>query len=632
MHADQSHRFRYPALVLIIGLGILTAIGSGGGGGGGGDDDVEDEPAPPLSSLVHYTAGTLEAGKGIQLALQGGTVDLTFSMDGSYAKGTRSYTVSSSSVPRIGVTTNGLPYTLLYDPFAIRIEQSLRWDRGAYPTAGQVSTTPGNSVRFTMTADAGGSGEPGVDIEWIVFDVVTASSSLTWVELGGVLDDPAAWEDYQVQAAFVYTVLAAVQDQLQLVLTGLEYVNLHDAALASAGSGNAVTVPCDLFAYDGSQGDFQMAWNDGPGSMAGSLGPGDHFGIAYHNCWTDEPGGDLATLFESGNAELRQYFEDAATLTLGYFQVRLDDVVETGTAEVAGVPTPTRSITVNTTGSGATEGFNLITSPDTSGTINLASAAAVAGAGVTSLVLPREVGNLGLGLLATALTGSASDFCDISGSVTIDPVPTSATTVPRSFALDFSACRREPADPSTLNGTATIDVQSVDGGTLAALATDDYTAALTVEAIQISTQDSVGTSTLTGSSGFARTAVGGDYTETSTSAGAGLSISEAGVTRVITPYTLTSTLATGGAFSFGATDETLTVDPSSISGALTITVIQPIAGSDLEAPAAGELRIAAEDGSTLTLTVVNGNVTLEIDSNGDGDVDDILATTWADLI
>jgi hypothetical protein len=177
----------------------------------------------------------------------------------------------------------------------------------------------------------------------------------------------------------------------------------------------------------------------------------------------------------------------------------------------------------------------------------------------------------------------------------------------------------------------TLNVESVSGGTMAALATNDFSASLEVENIAIDLVDSVGSSNISGGSHFSRTVVAGDYIESSASVAGGLTIAEGGVTSLIQPYQLASTLATSGAYSLGDTGETLTVTVSNLSGALTLTVLQPVQGTDLSAPVSGKLRIAALDGSTLTATVVNGNVTLELDSNGDGTVDDTLMTTWADL-
>jgi hypothetical protein len=73
------------------------------------------------------------------------------------------------------------------------------------------------------------------------------------------------------------------------------------------------------------------------------------------------------------------------------------------------------------------------------------------------------------------------------------------------------------------------------------------------------------------------------------------------------------------------------VKASDQAGAFTVSVVQAVQGSDPTAPISGKLRIVALDGSNLTVTVTNGSVTLDLDTNGDGTIDDTLTSTWADL-
>jgi hypothetical protein len=636
--AIRCRSLRALALPVVVAMGLFTTIGSGGGGGGGGgDNEVSDEPAKPLPSVVRYTAGSPASfsGSGVDIALDGGgTIHAGFYLEGSYAKSSRTYTLESHNVPRINVTTSGLPYSLLYGDFGILIEQPLQWVRGMHPTAGQFRTVPGDTVRLTVTADAGGTGQPGVDIAWIVSEVTQATDSLTWEQLDSVLNDvlknPSAWPGYIVEAAFEYRVFQRVYDQIQIGMDGIEFVTVNDAALTAAGGGVGIDHACDLFPYNGSAGDFHFTWNDGPGLFADALGPGDNFAVTFHDCWMDEPGA-ADPWVRSGAANLLSYWEDQATITLGFDPVVLKDVVETATFEGGGMPTLGDTVTVGTFGVNGQDGFRLLTEPDTSAGINLTNAVDVASAGVASLLLPRQVGDLGLGILAGLVSNASFQFCDISGSVNVDPMPTTATAVPSAFNITFSACQRDPTDPVTLDGTVILNVESVTGGTLAALATNDYAVALVADSIAVQSVDAVGTSTLGGGSRFTRTAVAGDFAESSESQPGGLSIMEGGITRLLQPYKLATTLATSGAYTLGEAGDVLTADLSNQAGAITVTVVQPVRGTDPSVPVSGELRIVALDGSALTVTVANGNVTLDLDTNGDGTVDDTLTSIWTDL-
>ena len=626
---------KYPIFIVCLAF-ILTACGGGGGGGDG--VDVTDEPTQPFPSVVRYIAGSPAdfGGSGVDVALEGGgSVHAGFYLEGSYAKDTRAYTLEAHNVPRINLIPSGLPYSLIHSTgFGILIDKPLQWVRGMHLTAGQFHTVPGDPVNVTVTTDAGGSGQPGVDIEGPISGTTPGTTSLTWSQLDGVLSDvtsdPSAWPSYVVEAAFSFQVIRWVYDQIQLGMDGIEFVTLNDPALTAAGSGVGIDHSCDLFPYNGSAGDFHFTWNDGPGETANALGANDNFTVEFHDCWTDEPGqADLWA--RSGTGNLLGFWDDPAVIALGFDPMVLKNVVETATFQNGATASLGDTVTINTFGMNGQEGFRLVTQPDTSASINLTNAVDVASAAVSSLLLPRQVGDLSLGLLAGLVADPSYNLCDISGTATVTPTPTASTTVPASFDVSFAACQRDPTDSVTLNGTVTLKAENVTGGTLAALSSNDYTASLSIDPIAVQTVDSVGTSTLSGGNHFTRTAAAGDFSETSESLANGLSVSEGGVTLLLQPYGVASTLATSGAYTFGKAGDTMAVKASDQAGAFTVSVVQAVQGSDPTAPISGKLRIVALDGSNLTVTVTNGSVTLDLDTNGDGTIDDTLTSTWADL-
>jgi hypothetical protein len=614
------------------GLAALALTGCLGGGGGADDGGgATDEPSPPFPSVVRYSGGTPVdfSGSGVTITLGGGaTVRMGFFLEGRYAKGTRAYTLDPHDVPRINVTTSGLPYALLYDPFGLLVEQTVQWVRGAHPTAGQFRSVPAGTVRVTVTADVGGTGQPGVDVAWMDAGINLGTASLTWPELEGVLDDPSAWDPFVVQAAFEYRVIRWVYDQIQLGMDGIEFITVHDPDLTAAGDGVGIDQACDTLPLAGTAGDLHVTWIDGPGEFAGALGGDDDFAAAYHDCWTDEPG-PAGVWLRSGSADLLAYLEDPNQVVMGFDPMVLNGVVETATRQDGATAGDT--VTAGSFGFGGRAGFRLMTEPDTSAGINVTNAGDVAAGAVASVLLPPDVGNLGLGLLAGLAGDPSFDFCGLGGSVAVAPFPTASTPVPATFDVTFTACARDPADPATLDGTATLNVEGVTGGTLAALATDDHAAALTVADIAIDIADAAGTSTLVGGGRFERTVTAADAAELSTSVAGGLTVAEAGVTRLLQTYSVASARTGAGAYSLGAAGDTMTVVADALGGAVSITVLQPVQGTDPEAPVSGALEIAALDGSTLTLTVVNGAVTLDLDTDGDGAVDDTLTTTWTDL-
>jgi hypothetical protein len=622
------------ALAAVLVLGVATAIGSGGGGGGDDGAGISDEPAPPFPSRVQYVAGSPAdfAGSGVDMALDiGGSVHTGFFLEGTYAKGTGTFTLAPHGVPRITVTTTGLPFALRDDPFGIRVMETVRWTATGRPVSGMFRTATPDHVRVTLVSDVRGTGLAGVLVEQVGSGVVVAAVSLTWDELDAVLDNPAAFLAYVVQGAFAEAVLERVGDQLRIGLDAIEFITLNDPDLTAAGDGGPVTRPCDPFPFSGTTGGFDFTWNDGPGAFPGALGPGDNFAVAFDDCWSDDPDPGRDLWLEAGGAELLDYLEDPFIVALGFEQVILRDLVETRTEEVAGVHTPVGTVTVDSFGIAPRTGFRLMTVPDTSGAIHAANALDVAGAAVSALLLPREVADLALEMLAGTVADPAFDPCGAGGMFAVDPAPTPARTAPVSFDFTFTACAIGGADPVTYDGGATLNVTDLGGATLGALLTGDHAVDLTTTAVDVTTTDALGPSRLTGAGAFARTAVAGNLVEAATSLAPGLSVTEDGVTALLSAYDVASTLASGGAYTLGAAGDLLTLDPGIGTGPLTVTVEQAVQGTDPEAPLGGTLRVEAQDGAVLTVTVASGAVTVTLDTDGDGTVDDTRTTTWADL-
>jgi hypothetical protein len=622
------------ALAAVLVLGIGTALGSGGGGGGDDGGGLSDEPSPPFPSRVQYVAGSPAdfGGSGVDMALDsGGTVRAGFFLEGTYAKGTGTFTLAPHGVPRITVTTTGLPFALRDDPFGIRVMETVRWTATGRPVSGVFQTSTPNYVRVTLLSDVRGTGLPGVLVEQVDFGSVQAAVSLTWDELDAVLDNPAAFLAYVVQGAFAEAVLERVGDQLRIGLDAVEFITRNDPDLTAAGDGYPVTRPCDAFPFSGTTGGLDFTWNDGPGEFPGALGSGDNFAVVFDDCWRDEPDPEGDLWLESGGADLLDYLEDPATVALGFEQVVLRDLVETRTREAAGVHAPAGTMTVDSFGIAPRTGFRLATVPDTSGAIHAANALDVAGAAVSALLLPREVGDLALEMLAGAVADPGFDPCGAGGTFAIDPAPTAAQTAPVSFDIAFTACATGGPDPVTYDGGATLNVTDLDGATLGALLTGDHAVDLTTTGVDVTTTDALGPSRLTGAGAFARTAVSGNLVEAAASLAPGLSITEDGVTALLSAYDVASTLASGGGYTLGAAGDVLTLDPGIGTGPLTITVVQAVQGTDPQAPLAGTLRVEAQDGAVLTVTVAAGAVTVTLDTDGDGTVDDTRTTTWADL-
>jgi hypothetical protein len=74
-----------------------------------------------------------------------------------------------------------------------------------------------------------------------------------------------------------------------------------------------------------------------------------------------------------------------------------------------------------------------------------------------------------------------------------------------------------------------------------------------------------------------------------------------------------------------------TLDSTQLAGAVRYSTPVTFAGEGLDYPSAGALLVLGQDSSARLTAVDNVNVTIEIDSNGDGVVDATIETTWAAL-
>jgi hypothetical protein len=269
--------------------------------------------------------------------------------------------------------------------------------------------------------------------------------------------------------------------------------------------------------------------------------------------------------------------------------------------------------------------------PDTIGLISLNNALDIANTAVNSVSLPRKVGEFGLNLFIDALNNvSVDDLCDTGGSYSWDPVPIIPVSGGSPYELTFDNCVSGPvgSDQIIYNGSFTLTVDSLSDD----LTSDDYDVRVTLGAIDVTTTDDVGDVTTAGGMGFSRISTSGNFAERSDNNGSTLLSMEDSVTENIIQFDINSLSTSGGnGLAIGNIGQYTIVDLNYLSGTCKVTVQLPIAGIDPDLPEQGELLVEAQDGSSLTLVVVNGNVNLGVDTNGDGTIDGILVTTWDEI-
>lgn len=289
--------------------------------------------------------------------------------------------------------------------------------------------------------------------------------------------------------------------------------------------------------------------------------------------------------------------------------------------------------------------------PTTTSTINSANALAVTRVSWEAVVASGEFGDLGggLGLSATAPGGFAK-------ASVLQKVGTSAVNVAQQvpFGPDVLPC--------LVNGTVTFSGDIADPETLSVGDTyrtvyefcDDGAGEVIDGAIDFTVREFTGDIILTGLYMLSMDAVvtnlqvvsgtdtvtnNGDTTVTldtmqapfifASVSGTSMTVDSSASSETLSNYSSSQTV--DGAlqslpFTLAASG---TLDSTQLDGIVSYSTPVTFAGEGLDYPSSGALLVVGQDSSARLTAVDNVNVTIEIDSNGDGVVDATIDTTWA---
>lgn len=260
------------------------------------------------------------------------------------------------------------------------------------------------------------------------------------------------------------------------------------------------------------------------------------------------------------------------------------------------------------------------------GLINMMNAADIAIAVADAVIIPFMVGAMPTDLLIETLEGmTVPEWCNRGGSFQWQPLPQSVGDLNgQTFWLTFSSCEiGSVMDPIMLNGSLSITLDSVSGD----LTRGNYELQTLIGAINIVVTDDIGEMEYSGGLAYYRESQAGSFMEQVLIDTKPLTISDAN-TVTIHQYDLSATRQGSGALTIGNAGELLLVSTDRITGRLSIIVLAPISLSAMEVPTAGKLGVAAQDNSRLFMTFDNGNVDIEVDTKGDGEIDDTMRIEW----
>jgi hypothetical protein len=246
------------------------------------------------------------------------------------------------------------------------------------------------------------------------------------------------------------------------------------------------------------------------------------------------------------------------------------------------------------------------------------------------IMLPFELGSFSLDLFIDTLNGiPVGDLCDSGGTYTWNRPPALPVGAGDRYEVAFSGCKSDPSgdDPSTYNGTIALTVEAVAGD----ITGDDYDIRVNIDPVDLVFTDDVGDGFIDGGMVYSRISTGGNFAERVDTDGKNLSFEEDSGSETLTQMDVNATRGRNGNFSIGNSGQYAIVDTGLIIGPLTVTVQTAISGTDGDEPEQGKLKVAAQDGSYLTMSLSDGDLTVDVDTDNDGEVDGTFSAEWMDL-
>ena len=265
-----------------------------------------------------------------------------------------------------------------------------------------------------------------------------------------------------------------------------------------------------------------------------------------------------------------------------------------------------------------------------SGRINHGNHLKVASAEGNALFLPFEAGAFAIDRIIDALSDiPVGDLCH-SGEYRWDITPGGTVSAGDQYTATFDYCSMGTGpDRTGINGSICIDVKAISGS----LAGDEYTIETRITPDQVMIIEDGEAFMISGWFDYSRSSDGTGYKET-----IGIESGEntfryyiQSARRIIDQMAFSSIRPAAGGFSIGAPGESAGIRIYETEGALNVTVEEPVAGSLIDEPDTGQLRVFAQDGSNLVMTFDNGYVTIDVDTAGDQAIDISFTIEWMEI-
>ena len=216
--------------------------------------------------------------------------------------------------------------------------------------------------------------------------------------------------------------------------------------------------------------------------------------------------------------------------------------------------------------------------------------------------------------------------CVVSGSLTIsgDLANPLTLTAGDTVIADYDNC--DDGVGEIIDGTLDFVVDVFTGD----LITGAYALTMTMDLVNFQVATAIDVSTANGDGTATLNSMLAPYVEASAS-GNSMTTDTNGATETLSAYSSAQTIDAGldpAPYTMIASG---TLDSSQLSGVVAYSTPVMFEGFGNDYPNTGELLIDGGGSSALLVAINNVDVRIEIDSDGDGTVDDTIMTTWAEL-
>jgi len=242
----------------------------------------------------------------------------------------------------------------------------------------------------------------------------------------------------------------------------------------------------------------------------------------------------------------------------------------------------------------------------------------------TSAPTSKSVG----GAIARIPFGPQTLPCDVSGSITLSGDLSNPLTLSAGdrFSIDASNC--DDGLGEVTNGALDLTIDVLDGDFLGGL----YDMSMSMDIMNFQVTTAADTVLSNGDSTVTLNTLMTPFVSASVS-GASLATSSNSSAETLTNYAAQQTLDGGVTPSPYTFDASGTLDSSQLDGVVDYETPVTFQGFDAGYPESGQLLVTGAGNTSARLIAVDSvNVTIEIDSNGDGVVDEVINTTWVDLL